>query len=104
MSASSTSPGFLERRLAGEQQVLARPLRALVKRPAVVCASGTPLRDAVQLMHAEGVGSIVVVDGAGVPLGIFTTTDLLGAAAQGRDQGAVDESMAPRPFALPAHT
>jgi CBS domain-containing protein len=103
MSDSSTSLGFRDRRLAGEQQVLARPLRALVKRPPVVCASGTPLREALRLMHAEAVGSIVVVDRAGSPVGIFTTTDLLSAAAQDRDRGAVDDCMSAQPFSLPPH-
>jgi CBS domain-containing protein len=103
MSASSTKPGFLERRLAGEQQVLARPLRALVKRAPVTCSAATTVREAVTTMHAEGVGSIVVTDPAGSPVGVFTTTDLVAAAAQGHESRAVGESMAGAPFSLPGH-
>jgi CBS domain-containing protein len=104
MSASSTrAAGFLERRLAGEQQVLARPLRALVRRPPVVCRRDATVREAVSLMHSEGVGSLVVIDAAGAPLGVFTTTDLVSAAAQGRDGGAVGDSMSTSPFSLPSH-
>lgn len=103
MSESSTRAGFLERRLAGEQQVLARPLRSLVKRPPVVCPRELPVRDAVRLMHAEGVGSVVVVDGAGAPVGVFTTTDLVAATAEGREARPVGEAMSEAPFALPSH-
>ena len=103
MSASSTKSSFLERRLAGEQQVLARPLRALVKRAPVTCAPHATVREAVRLMHAKGVGSIVVVDGTGAPVGIFTTTDLVAASAREGESRAVEESMATQPFTLPSH-
>jgi len=103
MSASSTKPGFLERRLAGEQQVLARPLRSLVKRPPVVCRAEATVREAVALMHAQDVGSIVVVDEAGAPRGVFTTTDLVASAALGQESRPVGEAMTAAPFALPGH-
>ena len=103
MSGSSTKAGFLERRLAGEQQVLARPLRALVKKKPVTCRGDATVREAVALMHAHDVGSIVVVDAAGAPQGIFTTTDLVAASAQGMEARAVGEAMTPSPFVLPGH-
>lgn len=103
MSASSTSAGFLERRLAGEQQVLARPLRALFSKAVVTCEPGTTAREAVALMHANEVGSVVVVDGSGRPIGIFTTRDLVKASALGQDARAVRELMTPDPFTMPAH-
>src|SRR5688572_4397067 len=103
MSASSTKAGFLERRLAGEQQVLARPLRALLKKAPVVCRPEASGREAVALMHAEDVGSIVVVDAAGAPRGIFTTTDLVAASAQGMEARTVGEHMTASPFMLPGH-
>jgi len=103
MSASSTKAGFLERRLAGEQQVLARPLRALLKKAPVVCRPEASVREAVALMHAEDVGSIVVVDAAGAPRGIFTTTDLVAASAQGMEARTVGEHMTASPFMLPGH-
>jgi len=53
------------------------PLASLVRREPVSCAPGTPLRAALATMHAEHVGSMVVVDDAQRPLGIFTLHDLL---------------------------
>jgi CBS domain-containing protein len=103
MSASSTKAGFLERRLAGEQQVLARPLKALVKRAPVTCRAEVTVREAVATMHAQGVGSVVVVDEAGAPRGVFTTTDLVAATAQGRESSPVGEAMTESPFVLPGH-
>ena len=103
MSASSIKPGFLERRLAGEQQVLARPLRALVRHPPVVCRERQTIREAVALMHAHEVGSVVVVDERGAPVGIFTTRDLVASAARGHEEHPVSEAMTRSPFALPGH-
>ena len=106
MSDSSTSAatkGFLERRLAGEQQVLARPLRALVRKEPVVCPEGTGVRAAIELMDRRGVGSVVVVNDLGHPVGIFTTTDLVVTLARGDEGLSVAEVMSPRPFALPGH-
>jgi CBS domain-containing protein len=101
MSASSTRHDFLERRLAGEQQVLARPLRALVQRAPVVCAATCTVREAVGLMHAQGVGSVVVMDERGRPMGIFTTSDLVACSARGEDARPVGEFMTTAPFSLP---
>jgi CBS domain-containing protein len=95
--------GFLERRLAGEQQVLARPLRALVQKPPVVCRGDQSIREVVKIMHAQDVGSIVVVDASGRPVGMFTTADLVASAAQDLDHRPVAEAMTPSPFSLPAH-
>lgn len=95
--------GFLERRLAGEQQVLARPLGALVQKPPVVCGERDTIRVAVGLMRDHDVGSVVVVDERGRPVGIFTTWDLVATAARGLDEHPVSEVMTPAPFALPDH-
>ena len=95
--------GFLERRLAGEQQVLARPLRALVQKQPVVCREHHSIRAAVALMHDHDVGSVVVVDERGRPVGIFTTKDLVASAASGLDELPVAEVMSRTPFALPGH-
>jgi CBS domain-containing protein len=94
---------FLEQRIAGEQQVLARPLRALVQRPPVTCRGEQSIREAVALMHEHQVGSVVVVDSAGQPIGVFTTTDLVAATAGGRDDRPIAEAMTRPAFALPAH-
>ncbi|MEO5676241.1 MAG: DUF294 nucleotidyltransferase-like domain-containing protein [Usitatibacter sp.] len=104
MSASNTKGGgFLERRLAGEQQVLARPLRTLVQKAPVVCRAQQTVREAAELMHAHDVGSVVVVDDAGRPTGVFTTNDLVASAARRGEDQAVGEVMTPAPFSLPGH-
>lgn len=103
MSASSTKAGFLERRLAGEQQVLARPLRTLVQKAPVVCREQQSIREVVALMHAHDVGSVVVVDARDRPVGIFTTKDLVASAASGLDAQPVSEVMTREPFSLPGH-
>jgi CBS domain-containing protein len=95
--------GFLERRLAGEQQTLARPLRALIRNQPVVCREHLSVREVVGIMHAHGVGSMVVVDDGSRPIGIFTTTDLVATAARGLDDQPVAEVMNRTLFALPAH-
>lgn len=95
--------GFLERRLAGEQQTLARPLRALIRNEPVVCREHLSVREAVGIMRTRGVGAVIVVDDGARPIGIFTTTDLVAVAARGLDDLAVAEVMTRTPFALPAH-
>jgi len=57
-------------------------LSALIQREPVTCESSTPLREALARMHAARVGSIVVVDAAQAPMGIFTLHDLLARAAE----------------------
>jgi len=44
----------LERRLAGEHRTLARPLRALVRRPPVVCGEATAVADALASCMRRG--------------------------------------------------
>jgi CBS domain-containing protein len=87
-----------------EHQTLLRPLEALVRRPPVKCASGTPLRAALGTMRAERVGTIVVVDADERPAGIFTLRDLRDRVVLdgvGLD-GPIDAVMTPRAGALDA--
>ena len=93
----------LEHRLAGEQQTLALPLRALLRNEPIVCREQQSVRAAVAIMHAHGVGSVVVVDGASLPVGIFSERDLVAAVARGEDTRPVAELMTRAPLALPAH-
>ena len=62
---------------AAEQQTLLQPLKALVRRAPVYCSSDTSIREALDAMSREHVGTIAVVDGEQKPLGIFTLTDLM---------------------------
>lgn len=63
---------------ASEQQSLDSPLQALVRRQPVTCAADMPLRQALERMRNEHVGSIVVVDAEDRPVGMFTVRDLIG--------------------------
>lgn len=98
-----TEAAQLERRLAGEQQTLALPLRVLLRRDPVVCRESDSVRAAVALMHANQVGSVVVLDKHARPAGIFTTTDLVAAIAQGREADEVAQFMTAAPLSLPSH-
>jgi CBS domain-containing protein len=95
---------LLERRLAGEQQTFARPLRLLVRRAPVTCAAGATVEAAAARMRAEGVGSVVVTDDGRRPIGIFTERDLIPAATEGRLAQPLGEAMTRDPLALPGHT
>ncbi|MEW6688955.1 MAG: DUF294 nucleotidyltransferase-like domain-containing protein [Pseudomonadota bacterium] len=93
----------LERRIAGEQQTFARPLRSLLRGAPVTCDEACRIAEAAALMRARGVGSLVVLDGGGRPSGIITSHDLVGALADGAGAEAVAARMTRAPFALPAH-
>jgi CBS domain-containing protein len=100
MSQSTTR---LEQRIAEEQQAFARPLRSLVKRPALTCAPELSIAEAAQRMRAEEVGSLVVVDAAARALGIVTNQDIVAALARQGAARSVAEAMSPNPFSLPGH-
>ena len=86
----------------GTQYSLNTPLGELSMRHPVVCSPDMPLRDAVRLMHEQQVGSIVVVDPARYPIGIFTLRDLRQVvAAADADLGApIEQHMTAKPFYL----
>jgi len=66
---------FTQRAL--EQQTMLESVRTLLRRAPVSCATGTPVRAALETMRNERVGTIAVVDSTGRPVGIFTLTDLM---------------------------
>ncbi|MGX1018699.1 CBS domain-containing protein [Pseudomonas sp. Y3 TE3536] len=86
----------------GTQYSLNTPLGELAMRHPVVCSPDMPLRDAVRLMHEQQVGSVVVVDPARYPIGIFTLRDLRQVvAAADADLGApIERHMTAKPFYL----
>jgi len=87
----------------GEQYSLETAIGELARHHPVSCAPALPLREAVGLMHAENVGSIVIVDDEKHPLGIFTLRDLR--RVIGSQQGDLDQPisafMTQEPFHLP---
>jgi len=67
-----------EARQASYRPNLHSPLAALVRRKPITATPETPLREAVQAMSENRVGSIIIVEPeSGRPLGIFTLRDLL---------------------------
>ncbi|MNF33130.1 D-arabinose 5-phosphate isomerase [compost metagenome] len=86
----------------GAQYSLDTRLAELAMRQPISCPPDTPLRKAVQLMHEQHVGCIVIVDPALKPLGIFTLRDLRRVIADGSslDQ-PIDSLMTLEPFYLP---
>ena len=77
------------------------PLKSVLRHAAVSCAAGATLGEAIRRMHAERVGSIVVLDAQGLPGGIFTTVDLVASMAAAAPLDApVSAHMTPRPVSL----
>ena len=60
------------------QQTMETPLSQLAVRALAHCLPETPLRQALDTLHARHIGSMLVIDAAGVLQGILTRHDLLG--------------------------
>ncbi len=60
-----------------EQQSLASTLASIIRRKPVTCEPETSVRQVLQLMHEQQVGSMVAVDAEGRPCGILTLPDVL---------------------------
>ena len=61
-----------------QEHTLGRSLAQLVKGPAFTCSPDAPLEQVLRDMHARRVGSVIVLNTEGQPIGIFTRTDTLG--------------------------
>lgn len=86
----------------GAQYSLDTPLHQLAMQQPVACAADLALREAVRRMHEQHVGSIVIVDAAQRPLGIFTLRDLRRVVAAGESlEQPIAALMTQRPFHLP---
>ncbi|MDB5887420.1 MAG: prohead protease, partial [Rhodocyclales bacterium] len=82
---------------------LYQPLSGLIRRAPVTYPPGTPLREPVERMYREHIGSIVVANADMLPLGIVTANDLLGRVLlQGRELSVpIESAMSARPVCLP---
>jgi CBS domain-containing protein len=60
-----------------DESRFARPLASLIRHAPLSTLPATPLADALAAMGAARVGSVVVADAAGQPLGILTLKDVL---------------------------
>ncbi|WP_434457703.1 CBS domain-containing protein [Stutzerimonas urumqiensis] len=87
----------------GAQYSLNTRLDALALQRPVHCARELPVNQAVKTMHEQHVGSIVIVDDALHPLGIFTLRDLRRAIADGECDltQPIANLMTKNPFHLP---
>jgi CBS domain-containing protein len=79
------------------------PLSSLIRRAPVSCLPQTPIREALQSMNKERVGSIVITDAEQQPLGVFTLHDLLGRVATSGIslEAPIEQVMTRRPLSLP---
>ena len=86
------------------ERAMLTPLAEVLRLAPVTCSPGAPLKRALELMQQFQVGSVVVVDPRGAPLGIFTERDLLRESAAGRADPAapIERLMTPEPVGLPA--
>ncbi|MDD5057095.1 MAG: DUF294 nucleotidyltransferase-like domain-containing protein [Sideroxydans sp.] len=62
---------------SAEQQSLASPMSAIIRRAPVTCTSETTVRQALEVMREQRIGSMIAVDAQGRPLGIMTLHDVL---------------------------
>lgn len=56
---------------------LESPLSKIVKHTPITCEPDTPIFEVIEIMHNKKIGSMIIVDPANIPLGIFTLKDLL---------------------------
>ena len=87
-----------------EQSSMLTPLRLAAKREPVACTPETPVREVLQTMHERHIGSVVVTDFERVPVGIFTTPDVLERVAlrQFDTSRPIEEVMTRHPVTLDA--
>ncbi len=100
-SSTSDSPAPPPESVAADP--LTTPLSALVRRGPVSCSLECAVREALDIMRRENVGSILLTDDQGGAAGMFTLKDLRDRVALGAcdiDQ-AMRHVMTPNPFSLP---
>ncbi len=77
----------------GELSLFRHHLRDLIARPPVTCRPNVPAVEVARRFSRESVGSVVVVDDAGAPVGIVTDQDLrVRVVAEGRDAAVTPAS------------
>lgn len=89
--------------VSAEQQTFSSPLSAVLRREPVTCPPDTSIRVALQMMRDAHLGSMIVADPSGRPLGIFTLRDLLERVTLAElsiDQ-PISKVMSHKPVALP---
>lgn len=69
---------------ASATQSLNTRLIDLIKRPPISINATTPIQRAVEIMGEHKIGSVVAVDGEGVPIGLMTQSDVVRRVVLGR--------------------
>ncbi|MDD5364975.1 MAG: DUF294 nucleotidyltransferase-like domain-containing protein [Gallionellaceae bacterium] len=88
-----------------DQQSMSSPLSAIIRREPITCAPDTSLREVLEIMHKNGIGSMVAVDAARRPVGIFTLHDVLSRVtlpALSLEQ-PLAAAMTANPYTMPPH-
>lgn len=87
----------------GSQYSMETSLSELAMRQPITCEGHLPLHQAVQLMHEQQIGSLVITDGMQRPKGIFTLRDLRRVIADASTdlRQPISEVMTLNPFHLP---
>ena len=88
-----------------ERQSLESPLASLMRQNPYRCPPTTPLREVLATLQEKRIGSMVIVDEADHPLGIFTLHDVLERVTlAGRALDTpIEAVMTPAPISLPPH-
>ena len=88
---------------ASAQQSLNTPLFKLIKRPPISVISTTPVQHAVEIMGEHKIGSVIVVNGDGGPIGVLTQSDVVRRVVLGRVplETPITEVMSHAPATLP---
>jgi CBS domain-containing protein len=89
---------------ASEQQLMGRRLDQVIRRAPATCARETPIREVLETLRRERIGSMLVTHPDGQPAGIFTLRDLLTRVALDERSIAdpISTAMTPDPITLPA--
>ena len=90
---------------ADQPLLMARRLDQIVRRPPVTCSLATPIRDVLDTLRLEDIGSMLVTSPDGKLAGIFTLRDLLTRVAlTGRSTAdPIGAVMTAEPITLPPH-
>lgn len=89
----------------GSQYSMETSLAELSMRQPISCEGDLPLHKAVQLMHEQQIGSLVITDAGQYPLGIFTLRDLRRVIADANAdlRQPISQLMTLNPFYLAPH-
>lgn len=85
-----------------EEHAMLAPLGELLRRAPVSCAADASTEQVLERMRDEKIGSMVIADSAGLPVGIFTERDaVVRVAAAKLDPGTpIEKIMTPSPVTL----